>query len=387
MNIGTKLIGLHLKLKKYMLQFIFLFLFWLVGFIFFLITESGQDLWHIFLLSWTIRTQESAGDFANFYELVWPILLEVIFFGFVMVELLERYNPIITCKILAGTKTNHTVIVGYGHLSERIIEFCNENKKSYCIIEDDEEKVEDLINAGFPVVVGDPTDYPNLEFANIKHAKEVFICINDSRIAIICTEKIRSYNQKCPIYVRAFEDHIKEYLGRNPLNAYSFSTSEWAMNGIHDWIENKTGKAIVIGRDYLTHRIAYDISLQPDREVYLFDDENDGIEFEENSQLHIINEFTCYLSDLTPHVNLEEVTQVFICWVRDTEFDEALYITSKLFLRFPNIEVFVRIYDDEILELVKKFNAKTFSSSKNAFKMLQKDVSKDSAIAPINSED
>jgi len=382
MNIGTALIGFHLKLKKYMLQFVFLFLFWLVGFIFFFITESGQDIWHIFLLSWTVRTQENAGDFANFFVLIWPILLEVIVFGFVMVELLEKYNPVITCKILAGTKTDHTVIIGYGHLSERIIEFCKENRKSFCVIEDDQELVEDLINSGEPVIVGDPTDFPNLEFANIKLAKEIFICINDSRIAIICTEKIRTLNKKCRIYVRAFGDHVQEYLGENSLNAYSFSTSEWAMNGIHNWIENKTGKAIVIGRDYLTHRIAYDISLQVGRDVYLFDDENEGIEFVENSQMHIINEFTCYLSDITPHVNLEEVTQVFICWVRDSEFDEALYLTSKLFLRFPKIEVYVRIYDDEILELVQKFNAKTFSSSKNAFKMLQKDVSKDSAISP-----
>ena len=104
----------------------------------------------------------------------------------------------------------------------------------------------------------------------------------------------------------------------------------------------------------MTHRIAYDISLQAGRDVYLFDDENEGIEFVENSQMHIINEFTCYLSDLAPHVNLKEVTQVFICWVRDSEFDEALYLTSKLFLRFPKIEVYVRIYDDEILELVQK---------------------------------
>ena len=382
MNIGTALIGLHLKLKKYMLQFLFLFLFWLVGFIFFFISESGQDLWHIFLLSWTVRTQESAGDFANFYALVWPILLEVIVFGFVMVELLERYNPVITSKILAGTKTNHTVIIGYGHLSERIVEFCSENKKSFCVIEDDQELVEDLINMGSPVIIGDPTDISNLEFANIKHAKEVFICINDSRVAIICTEKIRKLNQNCRIYVRAFGDHVKEYLARNPLNAYSFSTSEWAMKGIKNWIENKSGKAIVIGRDYLTHRIAYEISLQAGREVYLFDNENEGIEFVENSQMHIINEFTCYLSDIKPHVNLNEVTQVFICWVRDSEFDEALYLTSKFHLRFPHIEVFVRIFDDEILELVQKYNAKTFSSSKNAFQMLQKDVSKDSAIAP-----
>ncbi len=386
MNIGTTIIGLHLALKKYMIQFFILFLFWLMGFIYYLSTEPYQDLWHLILLSWTIRSPINGGDFSNFYISIWPLLLEIIVLGFIMIELLEKYNPVITSKILAGTKTNHTVVIGYGHLSERIIEYCTENKKPFCVMEDDQELVEDLINAGSPVVVGDPTDFPNLNLVNIDRAKEVFICINDSRVAIICTEKIRAQNKDCRIYVRAFGDHVQEYLGQAPLNAYSFSTSEWAMTGIHQWIENKTGKAIVIGRDYLTHRIAYDISLQSGRDVYLFDDENDGIEFTENSQMHIIHEFACYLSDLSPHVSLNEVTQVFICWIRDSEFDEALYLTSKFHEKYPQIEVFVRIYDDEILDLVKKFNAKTFSSSKNAFQMLQKDVAPDSAIALQNTK-
>lgn len=242
--------------------------------------------------------------------------------------------------------------------------------------------VEDLINSGCPVVVGDPTETTNLAFASTKRAKEVFIAIDDARIAIICTEKIRKTNQECPIYVRAFEDHVQEYLTQSPLNAIPFSTSKWAMDGIREWIKGKKGKAVVIGRDSLTHRIAYDISLQPDREVFLFDDEHDGIEFNVNDQLHIINEFACFLSDLRAHVKLEEVTQAFICWKRDSEFDESLYLTSKLSLRFPHIEIYVRIFDEELTDLVENYNATTFSTSSNAFRMLQKQVPSSSAIAP-----
>jgi Trk K+ transport system NAD-binding subunit len=303
-------------------------------------------------------------------------------FGFIMGELLEKYNPLITSRILAKHKRNHTVIVGHHHLSERIIEYCIANKEPFCIIEDHEELVEDLITSGCPVVVGDPTETINLEFANIKRAKEVFIGIDDARIAIICTEKIRKINQECPIYVRAFKDHVQEYLKQPPLNAIPFSTSKWAMDGIREWIKGKKGKAIVIGRDILTHRIAYDISLQSDREVFLFDDEHDGIEFKVNDQLHIINEFACFLSDLRAHVKLEEVTQAFICWKRDSEFDELLYLTSKLSLRYPHIEIFVRIFDEELIDLVENYNARTFSTSSNAFKMLQKLVNSSSAIAP-----
>jgi len=381
MSLINIFIEIHLKLKQYKLQFIFFFLFWFGGFLYYLISEPTNSLSEIFLYSLTIRPPVSVGDFDRFYALVWPILLEVIFFGFIMGELLEKYNPVITSRILSQHQRNHTVVIGYHHLSERIIEYCIENKEPFCLIEDNQELVEDLINTSTPVVVGDPTETSNLVFGNIKRAKEVFITIDDVRIVIICTEKIRKLNLDCPIYVRAFEDHVQEYLKQAPLNAFSFSTSKWAMDGIREWTNNKKGKAIVVGRDNLTHRIAYHISLQPEREVFLFDDEHDGVEFPQNSQLHIINEFACFLSDFQPHLNLEEVTQLFLCWKRESEFDESIYLTSKIHLRYPHIELFVRIFDEELIDLVEKNNAKTFSSSSKAFKMLQKEVTQDSAIA------
>ncbi len=381
MSLINIFIGIHLKLKQYKLQLIFFFLFWFGGFFYFLISEPSASLGEIVLYSLTIRSPVGGEDFANFYSLIWPLLFEIIFFGFLMGELLEKYNLVITSSILAQHQRNHTVVIGYHHLSERIIEYCIENKEPFCIIEDDQELVEDLINMSRPIVVGDPTETSNLLFGNIKRAKEAFITIDDVRIVIICTEKIRKLNPECPIYVRAFEDHVQEYLKQDPLNAFSFSTSKWAMDGIREWTKDIKGKAIVVGRDSLTHRIAYHISLQPEREIILFDDEHDGVEFPRNSQLHIINEFACFLSDFKPHVNLEEVTQLFICWKQESEFDEAIYLTSKIHLRYPHIEVFVRIFDEELIDLVEKNNAKTFSTSINAFKMLQKEVTRDSAIA------
>ncbi|MBY9008126.1 MAG: NAD-binding protein [Candidatus Lokiarchaeota archaeon] len=375
------LIDIQLKIREYKAAFIFLFFFWFMGFLTFFFTRTTEDLLTIFLISLGIRSPTSGGDFAGFYSLMWPILLEVIVFGFIIGELLEKYNPIITSKILSKHKNNHTIIIGYQHLSLRIIEHCIKNKHPFVIIEDDEELVEDLISSGHPVVVGDATEFSNLEFANVKHAKEVFICINDVRIAIICTEKIRNLNKNCSIYVRAFEKHVREYLKQPPLEAYSYSSSKWAMNMIKEWTKDKEGKIIVIGRDHLTQRIAHYISLQPNHDVYLFDDEHDGIVFKENTQLHIIKEYTCFISDFKPHIDLNEVTQVYICWKRDSEFDESLYLTSKLNLLFPHIEVIVRIFDEELINLVKRYKAKTFSSSNSAFQLLQKEVKPNSSIA------
>ncbi|MBA7519874.1 hypothetical protein ES705_11962 [subsurface metagenome] len=380
-------IEIHLKLKQYGFQFLFFFLFWFAGFLFFFFTEPGDSLGEIFLYSLTVRSPKGAGDLANFYALILPILLEVIFFGSIIGELVQKYNPLTTSRILARHQRNHTVVIGYQHLSKKIVEHCIANKEPFSLIEDSHESVEDLIIDGKPVVVGDPTETTNLEFANVKSAKEVFITNDDVRIAIICTEKVRKMNDKCSIYVRAFEDHVREHLRQPPLNAFSFSTSKWAMDGIQEWTKEKSGNVIVIGRDSLTHRIAYNLSLQPEREIFLFDDEHDGIEFVVNERLHIINELAYFLSDLRTHlkgyhVDLDEITQTFICWKRESDFKGSLYLASKLNSRYPHIEVYVRTFDEEPIDLVEKYNAKTFSTSSDAFKMLQKKVEQNSAIYP-----
>jgi len=168
MNIVNSLIEIQLKLKKYRLQFLFLFLFWLIGLVFFIISEPDHNAYEIFLFSITVRIPPSGGDFASFYALIWPIFLEVIVFGFIMVELLEKYNPVITCRILASHKKDHTVLIGFQHLSERIIEYCIDTNQNFCMIEDNQELVEDLINSGYPVVIGDPTDTINLKAAKMQ---------------------------------------------------------------------------------------------------------------------------------------------------------------------------------------------------------------------------
>ncbi|MHA1643040.1 MAG: NAD-binding protein [Promethearchaeota archaeon] len=381
MSLISFLINVELKLKQYKVQFLFLFIFWFCGFLYFLITEHGVNIPQIVLYSFTIRTPPKSSDFINFYDLVWPILLEVIVFGFLVGELLEKYNPIVTSRILAKHKRNHAVIIGYQHLSDRIVDYCIENKKPFSIIEDDKELVEDLINFGKPVVVGDPTDINNLIDSGIKKAKEAFINVDDSRIVIICTEKIRKLNPDCKIYVRAFEEHVQDYLRQPPLNAFSFSTSKWAMEHIKLWLKGKSGAVVVIGRDRLTHRIAFEASLQENREIFLFDDINEGIEFPMNPNLHLVNDYIKYLSDLRKHVDLSTVSQIFICYNRESEFDEVLYLTSRLHLRYQHIKLYVRIFDEELLNLVQRYKAKTFSTSKNAFEMLQREVSPDSIIA------
>ena len=153
MSLMNSLIAIQLKLKQYRVQFLLLVIFWLIGLAIFAITEPFQNLWDLFLISIAVRPPPSGTDFGNFYNLIWPIFLEVVVFGFLVGELLEKYNPVATSRILAKHRHNHTVIIGFDHLAERIIEYCIEHKKRFSAIEDDAELVEDLINNGYPVIV------------------------------------------------------------------------------------------------------------------------------------------------------------------------------------------------------------------------------------------
>ncbi|KKL05723.1 hypothetical protein LCGC14_2603200, partial [marine sediment metagenome] len=67
MNLLNSFIIIHLKLKQYKIQFIFFFLFWFIGFLFFLITEPGYNLGKIILFSISVGIPDDAGDFAQLY--------------------------------------------------------------------------------------------------------------------------------------------------------------------------------------------------------------------------------------------------------------------------------------------------------------------------------
>ncbi|MBD3351510.1 MAG: hypothetical protein GF364_08485 [Candidatus Lokiarchaeota archaeon] len=382
MGLTNKIIDLHLKLKQYNVQFFFLFFFWVAGFTYFSAVEPTHEVLSNILIAFGIRSPNSSTDFASFYNLIWPILIEVVFFGFITGELLEKYNPTVTCSIIARYKRKHAVVIGYDHLGERIVDYCIENKRKYVVMEDDQELVEDLINAGEPVVVGSPVETNNLKFASVKRATEVFICLSDVRIVLICSEKIRQMNPYCKIYARCFEEHVQEYLKEPRINAFPFSTSKWTLEELESWDKDQHGTAIVLGTDNLSQRVANKISAEEDREVYFFNVEHQGIKFKENKRLHIINMMGNFVSEINSVVKLKDVTQIFICWRKESEFDDSLYLTSKINMLFPEIKLYVRIFDDELSDIMERYNATTFSSSSYAFKKLQSEVDSDSAIFP-----
>ncbi|MHA1720148.1 MAG: NAD-binding protein [Promethearchaeota archaeon] len=374
------LIDLKLKIKHNKWPFIICFLFWVLGFIYYSSIESDKNLWNLLAVSLGFRNPTITSDVSGMYQLIWPILLEVIVIGFIFGALIEKFNPVVTSKILAKNQRNHSVIIGYHHFGKRIVDYLKDHHKPYSVIEENEDFIEDLIIEGEPAVNGDPTDIATLQFAAVDKAKEVFIVSNDIRETIVICEKVRELNSKCSLYARLFGEHYYEYLSNEPFNAFLFSTSKWALESIHEWTQGETGKVLVLGRDNLTQRIAEYLGREQNRETFIIDPEIQDNLYDDDEKITIFADQATNINSLESHVNLKEISQIFICWKNEDEYSDSLDLTLGLHNEYPNIKVYTRIFDEELAQIMKKFGATVFSTSEYAFQMLQKHVKKGSAI-------
>ncbi len=374
------LIDLKLKIKHNKWPFIICIIFWAIGFVYYISFETDENIWHLIAITTGIRSSNIVSDFSGFYQLMWPILIEVIVIGFIFGALIEKFNPVLTSKLMAEKQRNHSVIIGYHHFGRRIVEYLQDHHKPYTVIEENEEKVDLLISEGEPVIVGDPTDLSNLESAGVKFAKEVFLVVNDVREIIVVCEKVRGLNSKCSIYTRILGEGYSEYLSREPFNALSFSTSKWALESVREWTIGERGKVIVLGRDSLAQRITEYLGREQQRETFLIDPIIDASFYDDDEKITIFSDNATILNAIEEHIDLNTVSQIFICWKEESEFSDSLNLTLHFHQKYPNLKVYTRIFDEELGAIMKKFGATIFSTSQYAFNKLQKHVYPDSAI-------
>jgi voltage-gated potassium channel Kch len=114
--------------------------------------------------------------------------------------------------MMALEMKNHIVVIGYSHLGERIIGYLKKNKIPYSIIEKNEERVDEFLRAGEPVVVDDATETDALIDANVPLAKAVIITTDNIEASLIVTKKVREMNTKCFIITRCFRDELTEVI-------------------------------------------------------------------------------------------------------------------------------------------------------------------------------
>ena len=73
---------------------------------------------------------------------------------------------------------------------------------------------------------------------------------------------------------------------------------------------------------------------------------------------------------------------MYICWNTEELFSDAIILTVAVKKKYPQIELFVRMFDEELAEIAKTIDATTFSTSAFAFQLLQNKVRNTSGIYP-----
>ena len=76
-----------------------------------------------------------------------------------------------------------------------------------------------------------------------------------------------------------------------------------------------------------------------------------------------------------------------IFWNNEELFSDAIILTMELKKKYPEKEIFVRIFDEELAELAIGIGASTFSTSAYAFKMLQQEVKINASIFEAKSNE
>ncbi|MHA1304417.1 MAG: NAD-binding protein [Candidatus Heimdallarchaeaceae archaeon] len=381
MSFRRRLIKAKNQFLKFRFPFLIFLFFWVSGIIVLYFIEPNKSFLNLLLVSISVRESAVHSDFVGVYQLLWPTLFELLVLSFLLSALLEHYsyNPVERAKKLAQKQKNHTIVLGFNHLGERIVDYLKTHKHPFSLVEVQQDKVADLISLGDPIVIGDYTDIDVIQMAGVKKCKEVFCVTSNLRRALIAAENIRKLNPDCKLYMRMFNEHFRKYLEDEPYCAYVFSTSEWAMKSIREWCKNIDTTAIVLGNDTLVKRIIHHFNEQQ-KKLIVIDPEIEPEVYSDCSYVKVYQQEALYIENLEEICSLKEISQIYIAWNKEHLFSSAIILTIALKRSYPHLQVFVRMFDEELAKIVENIQATAFSTSAFAFKMLQKEVTEDSGI-------
>lgn len=115
---------------------------------------------------------------------------------------------------IASTFSNHTILVGLGHLGFRVVEKLHFLDEPVVVIELD--PTADLVNTtqkmGIPVIQDDASRPIALEAAGIGKARAIVLCSQNDALNLKIALKARSLNPSIKVIVRIFDDEFAEAL-------------------------------------------------------------------------------------------------------------------------------------------------------------------------------
>ncbi len=186
-----------------------LFAWFMLGFLVYRFVH-GLSLWDALRASLFCKTVE--GDFANAYNTWTQGIIFGVTFSLLFQNIIAKYNPERSCRMLAKEMHGHIVVVGYSNLGHRLVQYFRKENMPYCVIERDRDKVDDLLREGEAVVVDNACQLDAIEDANVAEAKVVIVASNNLETALLVTKRVRDRNKTCRIIARCFQDEFVEIL-------------------------------------------------------------------------------------------------------------------------------------------------------------------------------
>jgi Trk K+ transport system NAD-binding subunit len=366
--------GILLYLKEAKLSIIIVLCWFLVGFIYYSITVPGtfpNNLPFIILSTFYLRDPIDNDIFAALYTLVGTIIISQGVFAFILTKTFEKYDPALACKMIAKDMKKPVVIFHHGHIGNRIVQYLRERNRNYIIVEEKRDDVEDLLDDGQPVIIGDLDSDQTMEEANIKKAVAVVCATDDMEKALVITNKVRKINPKCELLVRLYDDRLREVLEQPPYGVHTFSTSKMTIDMMKsEWIYAMKGKVLVIGANLFTRRLIDEL-VKANREVILVDENDDEVDFYKNTNIKAFEGNPSSIDFLeSQEIGIQYVSQVFIGIHENTS--EEIAICCNIRKKYPDLAIYMRVFNDDLTEFLEKMGVHCFSTSKQSFKEIER---------------
>ena len=135
---------------------------------------------------------------------------------------------------VASTFSNHTILVGLGHLGYRVVEELHAMQEKVVVIE--LKPTADLITTvqkmSIPVIQDDATRPATLEAAGVRKAKTIILATQNDSLNLQIAVKARSFNKKIQVVIRIFDEDfaksLQEQFGFSALSATGMAAPVFA---------------------------------------------------------------------------------------------------------------------------------------------------------------
>lgn len=171
-------------------------------------------------------------------------------------------------ELKASLMKDHIVVVGCGHLGEKVVSLLEDLSIPYVLIVLPEDKLRNetvirLLKRGRPIVFGDATVTDVLLKASVDKAKAIIIAINDDTTNTVIAEKAKRINPRIRTVVRIFNDELASVLSKNPsfdeiLSTTGISRSLFVFGALFD---------VAVEEDLLAIRVRSELAGRRIREI------------------------------------------------------------------------------------------------------------------------